>query len=411
MRHAVSTDFSIPRLACLKPMSLRSKQSGSKSGIVRSTPPFLIRRQQLPRWPASGRIRAPSWFQLYHSRCWQRNWCGLVFSIASPRTTRKRALTCQSTQSQVTSTLDCLVIRGNGIFGSVRATTDTRTVVTRARQLIKTASLASIVEGCAIGVALWCMLYAFGLLPGATADTPGLFVFGVIGAAANWWRLRSILIVLLVAGATVILVVGETSISNVVASRWVRADRFPDSGVPAVVVLSVGLNPDTTISSEALDHLIVGIELTRARKTSILVTTTVGQRFPTGYVTSEMDQSRIIKLLAPGTYWIHLSRGRSTRDEAAISAQSLLPLGITDIAVVTSPMHTRRACSTFEAVGFVVTCVAARVRTPGGRDPAPWPRDRLTVFGDWVYEAVATEEYRYRGWLGNGSRRGRPELP
>lgn len=257
--------------------------------------------------------------------------------------------------------------------------------------------------GGAIGIALWCILFAFQLLPGGAADTPGLLAFGIIGIAANATRLRPMLMTILVVAAAVVVVVGETSLSNAVAFRWIRADQFPESGVSAIVVLSAGLNPDTTISSEALDHLIAGLELTRAGKAPLLVTTTVGQRFPAGYVSSETDQSRIIGLFAPETRWIHLSRGRSTRDEATTSAQLLLPRGIKDIAVVTSPMHTRRACSAFEAVGFAVTCVPARIRSPGGRDPGPWPRDRLTVFGAWVYEAVATVKYRSHGWLATRS--------
>jgi hypothetical protein len=56
-------------------------------------------------------------------------------------------------------------------------------------------------------------------------------------------------------------------------------------------------------------------------------------------------------------------------------------------------------------VGFDVTCVAARSRLPGGASPGPWPRDRLTVFGDWVYEVAGTTKYRMKGWLDSGAER------
>jgi hypothetical protein len=77
----------------------------------------------------------------------------------------------------------------------------------------------------------------------------------------------------------------------------------------------------------------------------------------------------------------------------------LIPQGIRRIAVVAAPLQTRRACSAFEAVGFSVTCIPALSRSPGGGIPGYWPRDRLTLFGDWVYEVLGTAKYRARGWL------------
>ena len=270
------------------------------------------------------------------------------------------------------------------------------------RELIRRVRLARIVEGGAIGVALWCILFAVELLPGILSDTPGVLLFGLVGAAAQASRVRRGLLVILVLAAAVVVVVTQTPLSNILAARWVRADQFPDSGVSAVVALSAGLNPDTTINSEALDHLINGLELVRAGKASVLVTTTVEERFPAGAVKSTVDQSRIVSLFGGNTKWISTSDVKSTRDEALRSAELLLPTGVRRIAVVASPMHTRRACSAFEAVGFEVTCVPARMRSAGGQDPGPWPADRLKVFGDWVYEVAATARYRARGWLDSG---------
>ena len=272
------------------------------------------------------------------------------------------------------------------------------------RELIRRVRLARIIEGGAIGVALWCILFAVELLPGILSDTPGVLLFGLVGAAAQASRVRRGLLVILVLAAAMVVVVTQTPLSNILAARWVRADQFPDSGVSAVVALSAGLNPNGTISSEALDHLINGLELVRAGKANELVTTTNEERFPSGVVRSTIDQSRIISLVGGDTKWISTSGVKSTRDEALRSAERLLPAGVRRIAVVASPMHTRRACSAFEAVGFEVTCVPARIRSAGGQDPGPWPADRLKVFGDWVYEVAATARYRARGWLGSGPR-------
>src|SRR2546428_12203807 len=267
------------------------------------------------------------------------------------------------------------------------------------RESIRRLPLTRIIEGGAIGVAVWCVLFALQLLPGGAADTWGVLVFGFAGIAAGASRLYRSLLIILALAATVVVVVTQTSISNAVASRWTREDQFPDSALPAVVALGAGLNPNNTISGEALDHLITGLELVRAGKASMLVTTTVIEKFPTGVVTSTLDQSRIVALFQGSGKWIRTRPGNSTRDEALMSAELLFPRGIRRIAVVATPMHTRRACSAFEAVGFEVTCVPARVRSPGGRAPGPWPADRLKVFGDWVYEVFATVKYRAKGWL------------
>jgi hypothetical protein len=122
--------------------------------------------------------------------------------------------------------------------------------------------------------------------------------------------------------------------------------------------------------------------------------------FPAGDVSSATDQNRILALFGGRVTLLRTDFTESTREEAVASANLLFPMKIVRIALVASPMHTRRACSAFEAVGFKVTCVPARSRTPGGGwTPGPWPSDRLTVFGDWVYEVVATGMYRGRGWL------------
>ena len=166
----------------------------------------------------------------------------------------------------------------------------------KARESTRRVSLTRIIEGGAVGVALWCILFAFQLLPGFTADTWGVLLFGFAGIAAGISRLRRALWVALALAAAVVVLVTQTSLSNALASHWVRQDQFPDSPVAAVVVLSAGLNANGTINSEAADHLIAGLEMVRAGKARVLVTTTVRQDFPNGAVSSTTDQSRIVSL-------------------------------------------------------------------------------------------------------------------
>ena len=268
-----------------------------------------------------------------------------------------------------------------------------------------------IIEGGAIGIALWCMLLAFRLLPGATIDVEGLVLFAAAGIAINVSGLRKFLLPVLALGAAIILVVGETGVAGMAASRWIRSDAVPDSGIEAVVVLSASVNPNETMSGEALDHLLTGLELTKSGKAPLLVTTTVQTVYPTGTVSSQADQSRIVRMVDGSVRWIPTRPGKSTRDEAVNVARLLLPQGISRIAVVASAMHTRRACSAFEAVGFAVTCVSARSRSPDGSASGSWPGQRIALFGDWIYELASTAKYRMKGWLApapNRETRGRP---
>ena len=260
---------------------------------------------------------------------------------------------------------------------------------------------AKLAEGAGIGVAFWCVLFTFQLLPAFTGDPWGIGLFAIAGAVLRATRFGPVLSWLLVLSGAVVLIVATTSLSNALADRWIRADQLPDSAVAAVIVLSAGLKPDTTINAEGVDRLISGLELVRAGKAPLLVTTTLERTFAGGRrISGVPDQARLIELFGSGTRWERVSAGMTTRDEALSSARLLLPRGARTVAVVTSPMHTRRACSAFEAVGFSVVCIAARERVPGGRSPPPWPRDRVASFGDWVYEVAGMAKYSLEGWLG-----------
>jgi uncharacterized SAM-binding protein YcdF (DUF218 family) len=254
-------------------------------------------------------------------------------------------------------------------------------------------------EGGAIGVGLWCVWFALQILPSTLADTPGVLLLTGLGLAIGATRFRGALVGLLQLAAVVTLVVTLSPLSEAIAAHWVRQNPIPSSAVSAVVALSGGINPDTTISGEAADHLLAALELLRAGNARSLVTTTTADVFPTGFVSSETDQARIIGLSAQPVEWLRTPRGYSTHDEAVASAKLLLPRGVRQIAVITSPMHTRRACAVFEAVGFQVTCVAARLRNSGGQPVTSDPTHRLAVFGQFVYEVAASAEYSIRGWL------------
>jgi uncharacterized SAM-binding protein YcdF (DUF218 family) len=74
------------------------------------------------------------------------------------------------------------------------------------------------------------------------------------------------------------------------------------------------------------------------------------------------------------------------------------PKGWRRLVVITSPIHTRRACATFEKVGFTVVCRASPDRTVS-IETLLTGEERLRAFGAWLYEALGWREYRLRGWV------------
>jgi uncharacterized SAM-binding protein YcdF (DUF218 family) len=250
----------------------------------------------------------------------------------------------------------------------------------------------------AVTFALWCVLHALRVLPGLLESENGVYGVLLVGTALGALRMQRWLIAMLTACTVLAALIVLSPISDTISERWVRNDVPIPTRLGAIVVLSGGLKPDTTISNESLDHLMTGIELARDRAVP-LITTSTSERFPTGVLSGQTDQARIMAMVAPRVEWMHVDGGNTTRDEAVSAADTLQRLGIRRIAVVTSPMHTRRACAVFERVGFVVTCVAARLRGPGALPLAANPDDRFEVFGDWVYELAAITKYAALGWL------------
>jgi len=254
--------------------------------------------------------------------------------------------------------------------------------------------------GASVAIAIWCTLLLLDVLPGFSSDTSGLLLFAMIGLFAGATRLRVLTLVLLQLVAALILAIALTPLSSYLARHWLRRDPVPSGSVDAVIALSAGLNADTTMSGEALDHLITALELVRAGQSRVLVTTTADVVFQrSGRVRSDEDQSRILGLFPGATEWLRTPVTTSTHDEAVESEDLLLPQGLTHVVVVTSPMHSRRACATFERAGFSVVCVPARLRGLGALPIPPTPRERLAIFGQLVYEWSAMAEYSIRGWV------------
>jgi uncharacterized SAM-binding protein YcdF (DUF218 family) len=207
------------------------------------------------------------------------------------------------------------------------------------------------------------------------------------GRVMTWMALALILIMMLI---------GATDIMRAPIARLIRADPMPTSA-DAIVVLSAGVTADGLLQQQGLDRLLKGIELARAGVSRRIVLTRERKKVAGRWITSAEDQSRLIAM-SGGAEVISTGIVTSTREEALRVAEYARRAGWKRIVLVTSPLHSRRACATFEHVGLTVSCVPSdsrdiAVKNLVGRD------NNLRAFGMWIYELAGTLRYWQAGWI------------
>jgi uncharacterized SAM-binding protein YcdF (DUF218 family) len=148
----------------------------------------------------------------------------------------------------------------------------------------------------------------------------------------------------------------------------------------------------------AAERLISALRLMRQHEVGVLVTTRPAASRRDLREVSNADQRALIALAGDTSRWREVGPVRTTREEALRVADLLAPAPRRTIAVVTSPLHTRRACAAFEAVGFRVVCVPSTERMYSLYSFSG-VRTRLIAVADWTYERLGMFEYRARGWV------------
>jgi uncharacterized SAM-binding protein YcdF (DUF218 family) len=254
---------------------------------------------------------------------------------------------------------------------------------------------------CALLGVLGALLVA-QLAPWGDGDKAGtvisVAVGAVVGAAAGRFSRAALLVVVDAVLLALYLIVALTPLMTPISTHWARVDSLPPDTLAAVVALSSGMNSDSALSSTAADRLLSALELMRAGHGRRLFTTRDVQRFGSRTLTTDSDQRRLIGLASMTSRWTIVDSVHTTHDEATRSAAILLPMGEQAIIVVTSPMHTHRACAVFEAVGFKVYCQAARERDHVTYRPYG-AQDRLAAARAFGYELLAMVKDRLHGWL------------
>lgn len=227
------------------------------------------------------------------------------------------------------------------------------------------------------------------LLLAASALLVGAVIAPTRAGVALWWLLALLSITT--------LTVGYTPVVQGPALHYVRRD----SGTPpvdAVVVLSGSMTADGLLTGPVLNRLLAGIAEARRRGIPTIALSVIEHSAAGSVVSTEADQRALLALLAP-ELTVRLVRDvHSTHDEALRFAALARTYGWQRVVLVSSPLHTRRACRTFEVAGLAVVCAPADARdyslTRLGGVHA-----RMNAFRDVMYETAATSLYALRGWI------------
>lgn len=257
----------------------------------------------------------------------------------------------------------------------------------------------AIAEDATLGLMSWVLLSTLGVpwafhIGGLDGLVPAAIIGGIMGAT----RLRRVPLVAAMTLSAALLVVAYTPLIVAPAKSLIRNDPLPPRA-DAIMVLSAGVSDEGMISPQAVDRLMTGLDLLNRGIAPVLLLSREAYVMNGRLVTSRRDQGRIISLV-PGALSKTFVAGvaHSTREEAIRAAALFRSNGWKRIVVVTSPLHTRRACATFEHVGVVVTCTASETRDFAVRGMAG-AGDKVRAFQLWLYETAGSLDYRLHRWI------------
>lgn len=243
---------------------------------------------------------------------------------------------------------------------------------------------------------------AFALLTGEALG--GLLVVGTAVAALGGALLGGVpalrpwrAVLWLVAGAVAVvtLAVAGTPVMRPLARAVVRRDA--PMPVDAVVALSSGLTSSGLLSNRGLERLIDASRL--ARSLDVPLVLSIIHPIGRSDVSSYPDQQALTAALGVRRL-ATVDSVHTTHDEAVHVATLARRNGWRRVAVVTSPLHSRRACATFERAGLTVRCAPARARDMvlDGPQALTGNAERVRAFASWLHEALGLVWYRYKDW-------------
>lgn len=181
---------------------------------------------------------------------------------------------------------------------------------------------------------------------------------------------------------------------------WLASDLVRrDSPRPAdgVFVLSSSLQLDGDPTPASLSRLLHGLELLGQGLAPRLVLSEL--RPPSAsysaFARATMSRLRLEREL------VSVGPVGTTRDEAVAVGELCRQRGWKRLLIVTSPVHSRRACAALEREGVAVISSPC-VETEYDLERLALPNDRLQAFSAVLHERIGLWLYARRGWLAAG---------
>ena len=174
-----------------------------------------------------------------------------------------------------------------------------------------------------------------------------------------------------------------------------KRDDVTQVSADAVYVFASSIYENGQLSDIALARLLRALEVVQSGQAKTLVLSELPAPTPR-YETAaraliEKTGMKPIELQTVGPVG-------NSYDEALEVAKIGKQLGWRKLVVVTSELHSRRACGVIEKQGFEVICAPA-LETRFDLSALANTRDRLLAFSGALYERLGTWVYARRGWL------------
>jgi len=250
---------------------------------------------------------------------------------------------------------------------------------------------------CGFLVAMALVAANMPVLPGSNASAACL-ILTLLGALIAILVPPTWIAAVVIAVGFALFMLAFTPMTAAPIQAWVRRDSVPGRMPDAVVVLSTTITEDGLVDGTGTARGLSALEAMRQTRASILITTRPSQVRPEALSAAMEDYRRLIDPLVATSRWRVVGPVATTHHEALATSRLLVPPSSKRIIVVTSPIHTRRACATFEGVGFSVTCWPSAERRYD-LNTFSGVRTRLAATADWLYERAGMIEYRWRGWI------------
>jgi uncharacterized SAM-binding protein YcdF (DUF218 family) len=248
---------------------------------------------------------------------------------------------------------------------------------------------------------LWVVVARLGVHDAAgLPELRHLPVVAAVGALLGWWGwIAPVWLMASVTTACLLAVTATPVMRPAVAALLVR-DPAPDAaGADAVFVLSSAVTPEGRIARQGPERLLHGLALAKATGVPLVVSEIRPRSRPES--SSLPDQRALAALAGVEGRLEAITDVGSTRDEAVRVAALARARGWRRLAVVTSPVHARRACATVARAGVAVRCAPAPSRELdlAGPRALEGTEARAHAFALWLYETIAWALYRARGWV------------